>query len=328
MSGSILFRRGALLVLLLFLCAPLFAEAAGGTTPVAADGTASVAADGGLAWWVWALILFGLSFVLGIAAILAGVGGGSLYVPIVSAFFPFHIDFIRGAGLLIALTGSLSAGPHLIRERIGSLRLALPFGLAGAAFSVVGAFFGLALPGNVVQAALGITMLAIVLLMVLTSRSDFPLVQEPDALGQTLGMAGAYHEPALGRKVSWNIHRTPAGFLLFMVIGFMSGMFGLGAGWANIPVLNLVLGVPLKIAVGTSSLILSVNASAASWVYLHSGAVLGLITVPSVLGMTLGTRLGARVLGKARLTVVRWSVVALLAFAGIRSLLKGFGVWP
>ncbi len=48
------------------------------------------------AWWVWVLLLFVFSFVLGIFAVLAGVGGGVLFVPIVSSFFPFHLDFVRG----------------------------------------------------------------------------------------------------------------------------------------------------------------------------------------------------------------------------------------
>ena len=33
---------------------------------------------------------------LGVLAVMAGVGGGVLYVPLVSGFFPFHIDFVRG----------------------------------------------------------------------------------------------------------------------------------------------------------------------------------------------------------------------------------------
>ena len=53
-------------------------------------------------WWIWPLALFGVCFVLGIIAVPAGVGGGVLFVPIVSGFFPFHLDFVRGAGLLVA----------------------------------------------------------------------------------------------------------------------------------------------------------------------------------------------------------------------------------
>src|SRR5580765_5747414 len=52
-----------------------------------------------VAWWVWPLALFLVCFVLGVFAVPAGVGGGVLFVPIVSAFFPFHLDFVRGAGL-------------------------------------------------------------------------------------------------------------------------------------------------------------------------------------------------------------------------------------
>jgi hypothetical protein len=32
------------------------------------------------------------------------VGGGVLSVPIVSGFFPFHLDFVRGAGLMVAVS--------------------------------------------------------------------------------------------------------------------------------------------------------------------------------------------------------------------------------
>ena len=62
-------------------------------------------------WWVWPIALFTVTFLLGVVAVLGGVGGGVLFVPIVSGFFPFHLDFVRGAGLLLALCGALAAGP-------------------------------------------------------------------------------------------------------------------------------------------------------------------------------------------------------------------------
>ena len=69
-------------------------------------------------------------------------------------------------------------------------------------------------------------------------------------------------------------------------------MFGLGAGWANVPVLNLVMGMPLKVSAGTSSFILSLVDSAAAWIYLNDGAVLAVVAVPSVVGMMVGARIG------------------------------------
>ena len=92
-----------------------------------------------------------------------------------------------------------------------------------------------------------------------------------------------------GRDIDWKVHRTPQGLLLFVLVGIMAGMFGIGAGWANVPVLNLVMGAPLKVSIGTSSFLLSIVDSAAAWVYLHHGAMLAIIAVPSMLGMMLGS---------------------------------------
>ena len=79
----------------------------------------------GMPWWCWPLILFVVTFVMGIVAVLAGVGGGVLFVPIISGFFPFHLDFVRGTGLLVALSGALAAGPGLLKANLASLRLAI-----------------------------------------------------------------------------------------------------------------------------------------------------------------------------------------------------------
>ena len=60
----------------------------------------------------------------------------------------------------------------------------------------------------------------------------------------------------------------------------MAGMFGLGAGWANVPVLNLVMGAPIKISVATSKFLLSITDTSAAWIYLNNGAVLPLMVRP------------------------------------------------
>ncbi|MFO1304774.1 MAG: sulfite exporter TauE/SafE family protein [Burkholderiales bacterium] len=293
----------------------------------AAPAHAAVGGAAEVAWWVWPLALFVVCFALGIVAVPAGVGGGVLFVPIVSGFFPFHLDFVRGAGLLVALASALSAGPSLLRGGLADLRLALPLALLASVSSVAGAMMGLALPANVVQVALGVTILAIVVLMALARKSDLPVVAAPDGLSAALAINGLFHDAASGRSVAWKVHRTPAGLALFAGIGVLAGMFGMGAGWANVPVLNLVMGAPLKLSAGTSSFILSLVDSAAAWVYMIEGAVLLVIAAPSVLGIMIGARIGARLLGVMRASLVRKLVLALLLFAGIRALLKGLGIW-
>ncbi|HEX6295528.1 MAG TPA: sulfite exporter TauE/SafE family protein [Burkholderiales bacterium] len=280
-----------------------------------------------LPWWIWPLALFAVTFLLGIVAVLAGVGGGVLFVPIVGGFFPFHLDFVRGAGLLLALSGALSAGPALLRGGLASLRLAMPLAVVGSITSIGGALLGLALPASFVQTALGVTILAIAALMWRSKKSERPAGVRPDALGEALHMHGVYHDPASGRDVEWRVHRTAAGFLAFAGIGVLAGMFGLGAGWANVPVFNLMMGVPLKLSVGTSGFLLSVIDTSAAWIYINRGAVLPIIVAPSIIGVMLGAKIGARLLRVAPAATVRRIVIVLLLVAGARALLKGLGWW-
>jgi uncharacterized membrane protein YfcA len=296
------------------------------TFPAEAANLASGSADS-IAWWVWPLALFVVCFFLGMLAVPAGVGGGVLFVPIVGSFFPFHLDFVRGAGLLVAMASALSAGPSLLKIGMANLRLAMPLALAASISSIGGAMLGLALPDNVVQTSLGVTILGIATLMVLSKKSEFPLVEKPDALSQALGIHGVFHDTISGKNIPWQIHRTPAGLVLFLIIGFLGGLFGVGAGWANVPGLNLLLGVPLKVAAGTSSMILSMASSSATWYYLDNGAILPIIAVPSVIGMMIGARIGAHLLTILKASVIRKMVIGILLFAGVRTLLKGLGIW-
>jgi uncharacterized protein len=298
------------------------ARASGHAAAVAAPSSGSA-----LAWWMWPTILFVVTFVLGIVAVLGGVGGGVLFVPIIGGFFPFHLDFVRGAGLLVALAGALAAGPGLLKKGMADLRLAIPVALIASACAIVGAIIGLALPTRVVQTALGATILGIVAIMAVARKSEYPEVRQADNLSTALRLSGVYHEISTGQDINWKIHRTPQGLLSFVVIGVMAGMFGLGAGWANVPVLNLMMGAPLKVSVGTSKFLLSITDTSAAWIYVNDGAVLPMLVAPSIIGIMLGSIVGVRILAFTKPAAIRYIVIGLLLFASIRALLKGLAIW-
>ena len=100
-------------------------------------------------------------------------------------------------------------------------------------------------------------------------------------------------------------------------------MFGLGAGWANVPVLNLMMGAPLKISVATSKFLLSITDTSAAWIYVNNGAVLPIMVVPSIIGIMLGSVVGVQLLTKVKPAAIRWMVIGLLTFAGGAGALQG-----
>jgi len=288
---------------------------------------AAVVPNSTMPWWAWPLLLFVVTFVMGIIAVLGGVGGGVLFVPIIGGFFPFHIDFVRGAGLLVALAGALAAGPGLLKKGMADLRLAMPVALIASSCAIIGAMIGLALPANIINIALGATILGIVVIMLIAKKSEYPDVKQPDSLSTALRISGVYFEPTSGKDINWQIHRTPQGLATFIVIGVMAGMFGLGAGWANVPVLNLMMGAPLKVSVATSKFLLSITDTSAAWIYINKGAVLPMLVAPSIIGIMLGSIVGVRILAKAKPAAIRYVVIGILIFSGLRALLKGLKIW-
>lgn len=279
-------------------------------------------------WWVWPILLFLITSIIGVLAVMGGIGGSVLFVPVVSGFLPFlHIDFARGAGLMVALTGALTAGPQLLKQNLAQLKLAIPVALIASFASIFGARIGLALPPHVIQISLGLLILGMSAVMFFSPANDMPPQGgKEDPIAHALGISGVFKNPETGEVVIWKPRNMLIGLVLFSGVGIIAGMFGIGAGWANVPILNVLMGVPLKLSVATSYFLLAITDTSAAWVYLSRGALLPLIVIPSVMGIMIGARLGTRLLIITKPAVIRRMVIVLLLAAGLRALLRGFGI--
>lgn len=278
-------------------------------------------------WWMWPLALFAFSILLGSAAVVAGVEGALLYVPLVSAVFPFHLDFVRTSGLLVGLAAATAATPALLRRNRANLRLALPFGLAASLGALPGALLAFALPTQTLQLILGITVVTVSLVLLAgLQNATLPAATDQDSAGAALRLSGTTFDETTGGVLQWQTRRTTIGLLFSLPIGFLAGLLGLGSAWANLWVFHSVLCVPLKIAVGSSRTVLSVANSTASWVCLNHGGVLALLVIPSILGMLLGSFAGLRMLALVRFKLIRKTALILLLLAGVRALFQGLGL--
>lgn len=75
--------------------------------------------------------------------------------------------------------------------------------------------------------------------------------------------------------------------------GVVAGLLGVGGGIVQMPVMNLMMGVPLKVATGTSSFMIGITATSAAIVRYARGDIDPLMAVPIVLFVFLGARTGA-----------------------------------
>ena len=108
-------------------------------------------------------------------------------------------------------------------------------------------------------------------------------------------------------------------------VGFVTGLFGVGGGFVIVPALVLALGFGMADAVGTSLLVIAMNAGVALLARLGTTGVDWGVAVPftiaGMLGVSVGTRLADRL---PAATLTRWFVgllVALATYLGVSSVL-------
>jgi uncharacterized membrane protein YfcA len=100
------------------------------------------------------------------------------------------------------------------------------------------------------------------------------------------------------------------------VAGNVSGLLGVGGGVVKMPVMNVVMGMPLKPAIATSNFMIGVTAATSAVIYFGRGYVDPKVAVPTALGILLGAPAGPRIAGQLPTEVLRTiMVLALLAFA-------------
>ncbi|MFC1954155.1 sulfite exporter TauE/SafE family protein, partial [Chloroflexota bacterium] len=106
-------------------------------------------------------------------------------------------------------------------------------------------------------------------------------------------------------------------------VGLVSGFFGLGGGWAAVPALNVIMGVPLKVAAACSGVLLGVGSCTGVWPYLLSGAIIPLFAAPWLVGQVLGGLAGSMLLIRVKAAFVRFILIGLLFFSAYSLITKG-----
>ena len=82
-------------------------------------------------------------------------------------------------------------------------------------------------------------------------------------------------------------------FAIALLIGILSSMTGLGGGFLTVPILVLVFDLPIKIAVGTSTLVVTFAGLSSAISYNRKKMLdIGLV-IPLAIGVVIGAQIGA-----------------------------------
>jgi uncharacterized membrane protein YfcA len=121
----------------------------------------------------------------------------------------------------------------------------------------------------------------------------------------------------------YTVRRVPFGLVLMYVAGVLSGLLGIGSGAVKVLAMDRVMRLPFKVSTTTSNFMIGVTAAASAGIYLGHGNIRPGVAMPVMLGVLLGSLLGARVLVGARVRLLRLVFVAVIVVLALQMIYKG-----
>ena len=266
----------------------------------------------------------GVAAVAAIMGSMLGLGGGVFLVPILTLFFAIDQKVAIGASAVAVVTNSVVGSSVHLRSRFTNLRLAMVLQVSTAAGAIGGALFGVNADPAIVFAVFGAVLVYAAASMGL--RREERIVPPAPGAADPGRLAAAFRDPATGRDVAYQPRRMPLGFGIGAGAGVISGMLGVGGGVVLVPAMNLLMNVPVKAAVGTSSFMVGITSVATAFVFYAEGKIDPTVVVPAVLGVFLGGQLGSRLTRRLRARRLSALFAAILLYLGASLLLRAAGV--
>lgn len=263
-----------------------------------------------------ALIAFLVSISAGGFGSLVGIGGGLIIVPLLSIGLGHDIKTAIAASLIGVIATSLSASPRYIRSGIADRRLGLLLLIAAALGGLTGGLTAGLLDGRLLSLLFALLLTGVALHMLREMRR--PTTPPPiDEAGTGASLVSSYVEPTSGEVVIYQAGRIGSGTAVSFAAGSISGLLGVGGGIINVPTMNVLMHVPIRVATTTSTYMLAATATASAVVHMTSGELDPLLAAPVALGVILGARLGARLSMRVSQDALRMAFVLVAAIFAI-----------
>ena len=244
---------------------------------------------------------------IGVSLGLLGGGGSILAVPALVYLLGQDVSAAVPTSLIVVGTASLSGIVGHARSNDVRWRTAFGFALPGTVTSFPGAWLNSRLDQNVLLLIFaGLMAIVAVRMLMTTSGRD---------------------EPSPGDRRFQGGTRLTVAAVAGALVGFVTGLLGVGGGFLIVPALVYVLELPMAIAVGTSLVVIVINA-VAGFVANVAGTELDMAVVVAfsaggLAGALLGSRLAPSV-EEGRLRQMFGVLIALIAtFIGFQVFVLG-----
>jgi len=139
--------------------------------------------------------------------------------------------------------------------------------------------------------------------------------KKPGRLVELLKARGTY--PTANGLKSYTLQHLGGGFIVMSIAGILSGLLGIGSGALKVIAMDSIMKIPFKVSTSTSNFMIGVTAAASAGIYLSRGYIDPVLSMPVMIGVLIGSLVGAKFLIKSQTKSIRLVfaiVITILAF--------------
>lgn len=331
-SSSPVFKSPTLEIIIMVLSVVLAYFGLAILSAVPQDFDVSAMPTGTVSWIIFAFFM--LSVAIALLSVIAGIGGGVIFTPVMLAFTGVNSVIVRGTGLIVAMFSGLISTGIFIKKGLCNYRLSIVMLISQSLGALLGATAAIAVAENsgdlgegLMRVALGLILVGLAIyFFVGGNKLNNPVVDKVDPFTAKLGFDSKYFEESEGKEYSYKAKNATLGIILIFIVGLIGGFFGLGGGWAITPVLNMGMGLPLKVAAANSGVILGLANCVSVWKYAYNGSIIPLFVLPWLAGQVIGGFIGSYALAKIKVKTVRTLLIGIMFFTAFGLVTKGFAL--
>ena len=255
---------------------------------------------------IW--MLAGIILLIAAIMTMTGRGGGNYYVlAIVLSGFDMHEA--ATTGLFVLMVSSLAASILFGKEKITDWKLVALIGGMTLITAFLGGHYSDLIPDRLLKMVFAFFIVIASLLMLNpvkkkmthTGRVTFQLVSGKDVY----------------------IVNTLLVIPVVLATGFIAGMVGISGGSFLVPLMILAMQVPMQIAVGTSTTLVMITASAGFLGHLSTGHFNTALAIPLTMGGLLGGLIGAKMALKVKPKKLKYIFAFTSLVAAVLMVIRG-----
>lgn len=275
-----------------------------------------------------------LSTLVATTAMLGGIGGAAIFMPLFLILFPILGPEYVLAGPIAAigvalLTESFGFTSGLIgywRRGLIDFDVAKPFIIIGIPAAIVGAFLAHYANPDFLKVAYGSLMLILAFFLLRKPKPKEMLETTNKALSGEFEHLG--HERKIttkeGKVYKYHLCHRDKGSYVTGIGGFITGLMSVGIGEVLMPQLVRHCKIPVPVAAATSVLVVIVTVMSASFTHISSlisaggvGSVPWHLVMYTAPGVVIGGQIGSRLQGRISVEKMEKIIAILFAIIGV-----------